>query len=44
MSRIYISGPITNVDHYMERFCDAEKRLREQGYALACDMIIEREV
>lgn len=32
MSRIYISGP--NVDHYMEKFCDAEKRLKEQGYSV----------
>lgn len=45
MSRIYISGPIMCDQIYMlkgwEKSCGANQ---EYGYALACDMIIEREV
>ena len=32
--RIYISGPITGTDDYMERFAKAEKKLLEQGYSV----------
>lgn len=31
MKRIYISGPITGTDDYMERFAYAEKVLTERG-------------
>lgn len=31
MKRIYISGPITGTDDYMERFAAAEKKLTERG-------------
>lgn len=30
--RVYISGPITGHEDYMQRFCDAEERLIEQGH------------
>lgn len=30
--KIYISGPITGTDDYMDRFANAEKRLKENGY------------
>ncbi len=30
--KIYISGGITNVPNFMERFAEAEKRLKEWGY------------
>lgn len=30
--KIYISGPITGVDDFMDRFGKAEKFLREKGY------------
>lgn len=32
MSRIYISGGITNVPDYMEKFKAAEEKLTAQGY------------
>lgn len=32
MSRIYISGPITGTDDFMERFNEAEERLKSEGY------------
>lgn len=32
--KIYISGPITGTDDYMERFAKAEKELTEQGYSV----------
>ena len=32
--RIYISGPITGTDDYMERFAEAEERLIEAGYSV----------
>lgn len=32
--KIYISGPITGTDDYMERFANAEKELTEQGYSV----------
>ena len=30
--RVYISGPITGVSDYMEKFEAAEKELKEKGY------------
>ena len=32
--KIYISGPITGTNDYMERFEKAEKELTEQGYSV----------
>ena len=32
--KIYISGAITGIDDYMERFAKAEKKLTEQGYSV----------
>lgn len=32
--RVYISGGITGIDDYMERFDEAEKRLTEQKYTV----------
>lgn len=34
MSKIYISGPITGIDDYMERFSKAEKELEAQGFGV----------
>lgn len=31
-TKIYISGPITGTDDYMERFKEAEERLKAEGY------------
>ena len=33
-NRVYISGPVTGIDDYMERFCNAEKELKEQGLSV----------
>lgn len=33
-TRIYISGGITGVDDYMERFAKAQKELEAQGYSV----------
>lgn len=30
--KIYISGPVTGTDDYLERFCNAETDLRKRGY------------
>lgn len=30
--RVYISGPITGTDDYMERFAEVEERLKGKGY------------
>lgn len=30
--RVYISGPITGVEDYKERFAKAEQELKEQGH------------
>lgn len=32
--RVYISGPITGTEDYMERFARAEKRLIIDGYSV----------
>ena len=32
--RVYISGPITGTDDYMERFINAEKELEAQGFGV----------
>ena len=32
--KIYISGAITGIDDYMERFAKAEKELTERGYSV----------
>lgn len=32
--RIYISGPITGTDDYMERFAAAEERIKAAGHAV----------
>lgn len=32
MSRLYLSGPITGVEDFVERFQEADKLLRGQGY------------
>ncbi len=32
--RIYLSGPITGTDDYMERFAKAQKKLEEEGYSV----------
>lgn len=32
--KIYIAGPITGTDDYMERFAAAEERLQEAGYVV----------
>lgn len=32
MRRIYLSGPITGVDDYYNRFAEAEAMLRAEGY------------
>ena len=32
--RIYISGPITGTDDYMERFSEAEQKLKNDGYSV----------
>lgn len=32
--RLYISGPITGTADYMERFEEAENRLKKQGYSV----------
>lgn len=32
--RVYISGPITGTTDYMERFEEAEKKLKERGYSV----------
>lgn len=33
-NRVYISGPITGIDDYMERFSKAEKELEAQGFGV----------
>lgn len=33
-NRVYISGPVTGIDDYMERFSNAEKELKEQGFSV----------
>ena len=32
--RVYISGPITGTDDYMERFAKAEEQLKKAGYSV----------
>ena len=32
--RVYISGPITGTDDYMERFAEAEEKLIKDGYSV----------
>ena len=32
--RIYISGPITGTDDYMERFAEVEEKLTKAGYSV----------
>ena len=32
--RVYISGPITGTDNYLDKFAKAEKELTEQGYSV----------
>lgn len=32
--RIYISGPITGTDDYMERFARSEEKLKKRGYSV----------
>lgn len=34
MAKVYLSGPITGTDDYMERFAKAEQELTEQGYVV----------
>lgn len=34
MKKIYISGPITGTDDYMERFAKAEQKLQAEGYTV----------
>ena len=34
MKKVYISGPITGTDDYMERFAKAEKELTEKCYSV----------
>lgn len=34
IKRIYLSGPITGTDDYMERFEAVENRLKEQGFSV----------
>lgn len=33
-NRVYISGPITGIDDYMEHFSKAEKELEAQGFGV----------
>lgn len=33
-NRVYISGPVTGIDDYMERFSKAEKELEAQGFGV----------
>lgn len=33
-NRVYISGLVTGIDDYMERFSNAEKELKEQGFSV----------
>ena len=33
-ARIYISGAITGTTDYMDRFCKAEKELKEKGFSV----------
>ena len=44
MKRVYISGPITGTDDYLERFAVAEDFLKAGGYevinpAIICDLL-----
>ena len=32
--RVYLSGPITGTEDYMERFAKAEKQLTEEGFSV----------
>lgn len=32
MAKVYISGKITGDDNYIDKFVEAEERLRKQGY------------
>lgn len=32
--KVYISGPITGTDDYMERFAEAEEMLESEGYSV----------
>lgn len=32
--KVYISGPITGTDDYMERFAEAEEMLKSRGYSV----------
>lgn len=32
MEKVYISGPITGTNDYMERFSEAEEKLKSKGY------------
>lgn len=32
--KVYISGPITGTDDYMERFAEAEEVLKSRGYSV----------
>lgn len=34
MAKVYISGPITGTENYMERFEKAEKELTDRGYSV----------
>lgn len=34
MTKVYISGPITGTENYMERFEKAEKELTDRGYSV----------
>lgn len=34
MSRVYISGPITGIEDYMENFDKAEKELKSVGFSV----------
>lgn len=40
--RVYISGPITGVEDYIEKFEEAEKELKENGYKVVNPAKIDR--
>lgn len=39
--KLYISGPITGTDDYMERFAAAQKELEEEGWSVVNPALVK---
>ena len=41
MARIYISGPMTGIENYKERFAKAEQEIQEQGHSVVNPALVD---